>query len=135
MYVIYPDWLDSAAGDPADPAARMPTKMIRRTIAYLPRTITTGNRLLDHWFSPFPISRDGLGPNAAALLRLAGIRNWLQSLASSDGRLAAIQIDGASADAIKGELRTCGVTESVIFPDLDGLGAEMNSLWSSFTST
>jgi hypothetical protein len=27
------------------------------------------------------------------------------------------------------ELRGCGVTESVIYPDLDGLGREMRQLW------
>jgi len=27
------------------------------------------------------------------------------------------------------ELRECGVTESVIFPDLDGLGREMKQVW------
>jgi hypothetical protein len=27
------------------------------------------------------------------------------------------------------ELRECGVTESVIFPDLDGLGREIKQVW------
>jgi FRG domain len=40
-----------------------------------------------------------------------------------------IVIHGPSIYGIKKELRESGVTESVIFPDLDGLGREMDQLW------
>jgi hypothetical protein len=40
-----------------------------------------------------------------------------------------ICIDGNSRSAIRRELRDSGVTESVIYPDLDGLGREMKQLW------
>ena len=30
---------------------------------------------------------------------------------------------------IRRELRDCGVTESVIYPDLDGIGREITQIW------
>ncbi len=46
-----------------------------------------------------------------------------------DARIRAIVIHGACSYKIRCELRDSGVTESVIFPDLDGLGREMKQLW------
>ena len=46
-----------------------------------------------------------------------------------DSPIRAITIDAGSAYKIRTELRDSGVTESVIFPDLDGLGREMRQLW------
>jgi hypothetical protein len=40
-----------------------------------------------------------------------------------------ICIDGNYRRSIRRELRDSGVTESVIYPDLDGLGREMKQLW------
>jgi FRG domain len=40
-----------------------------------------------------------------------------------------ICINGKYRRAIRRELRDSGVTESVIYPDLDGLGREMKQLW------
>jgi hypothetical protein len=40
-----------------------------------------------------------------------------------------IAVDGSRRHAIRRELRDSGVTESVIYPDLDGLGREMKQLW------
>ena len=40
-----------------------------------------------------------------------------------------ICIDGSCRRAMRRELRDSGVTESVIYPDLDGLGREMKQLW------
>jgi hypothetical protein len=40
-----------------------------------------------------------------------------------------ICIDGSCRRAIRRELRDSGITESVIYPDLDGLGREMKQLW------
>lgn len=47
----------------------------------------------------------------------------------SEARLAAIWIPDEDASEIRTELRDAGVTESVIFPDLDGLGREVQQLW------
>jgi hypothetical protein len=40
-----------------------------------------------------------------------------------------ISIDNTRRRAIRRELRDSGVTESVIYPDLDGVGREMKQLW------
>jgi hypothetical protein len=52
---------------------------------------------------------------------------WLtdRSGKSDSFPLKAITIDGNCKKKIRLQLRDCGLTESVIFPDLDGLGREM----------
>ena len=40
-----------------------------------------------------------------------------------------ICIDGTCRRSIRRQLRDSGVTESVIYPDLDGVGREMKQLW------
>ena len=47
----------------------------------------------------------------------------------SDSLIQRIIIPGPAIHKIKNELRGSGITESVIFPDLDGLGREMEQLW------
>ena len=55
---------------------------------------------------------------------------WLSSLLGRRGsRLRAINIPKENMHSIKYELRDAGVTESVIFPDLDGLGREIEQKW------
>ena len=55
---------------------------------------------------------------------------WLaEEFEKPDSTIQAITIDGASSPNIRVELRDSGVTESVIFPDLDGLGREMKQRW------
>ena len=46
-----------------------------------------------------------------------------------DTAIRRIEVDGKCRPAIRRELRDSGVTESVIYPDLDGLGREMKQLW------
>jgi hypothetical protein len=56
--------------------------------------------------------------------------SWLsEQFENSDSDLTSIAIDRDCVSSIRVELRESGVTESVIFPDLDGLGREMNQLW------
>jgi len=55
---------------------------------------------------------------------------WLRShLNKKDSRIRRIRIPESSFRNVRAELRSCGVTESVIFPDLDGLSREINDLW------
>jgi hypothetical protein len=55
---------------------------------------------------------------------------WLaEEFAKADSCIQAITIDGASCGQIRVQLRDSGITESVIYPDLDGLGREMNQRW------
>jgi hypothetical protein len=56
--------------------------------------------------------------------------NWLSDeFKREDSTIKVITIDAASRSKIRQQLRDCGVTESVIYPDLDGLGREMKQLW------
>jgi len=56
--------------------------------------------------------------------------NWLSEEFSKEGStIRAISIAAASRSKIRQQLRDCGVTEAVIYPDLDGLGREMRQLW------
>ena len=54
---------------------------------------------------------------------------WVQKIADEKDWVKVITIDAGSIPKIRGELRQAGVTESVIFPDLDGLGRELLTLW------
>jgi len=56
--------------------------------------------------------------------------NWLaEESTKPDSSIAVITIDVSAIYKIRIGLRDSGVTESVIFPDLDGLGREMKQLW------
>ena len=46
-----------------------------------------------------------------------------------DSAMKQIVIDGAFRRQLRRELRDSGITESVIYPDLDGVGREMKQLW------
>jgi hypothetical protein len=56
--------------------------------------------------------------------------DWLaQEFREPDSGIRAIIIDAGSSRQIRVELKDSGITESVIYPDLDGLGREMKQLW------
>ena len=56
--------------------------------------------------------------------------NWLSDeFKKTDSTIRLITIASDSRSQLRQELRDCGVTESVIYPDLDGLGREMKQLW------
>jgi FRG domain-containing protein len=56
--------------------------------------------------------------------------SWLSDeVGKPDSCIRVITIDGEKTRDIRTELRECGITESVIFPDLDGLGRELRQLW------
>ncbi len=50
-------------------------------------------------------------------------------LGRTETRIATITVDADSVARMRIELRDAGITESVIFPDLDGLGRELKQLW------
>jgi hypothetical protein len=55
---------------------------------------------------------------------------WLsKEFKKSDAVVREIVIESSSAQKIRLELRDSGITESVIYPDLDGLGRELRQLW------
>jgi hypothetical protein len=55
---------------------------------------------------------------------------WLSNrLGKKTARLDSITIPGNAISRIRQELRDAGMTESVVFPDLDGLGRELKQMW------
>jgi hypothetical protein len=56
--------------------------------------------------------------------------NWLAKMERKrDSHFVSITIPKGSINKIRQELKDAGVTESVIFPDLDGLGRELRQVW------
>lgn len=56
--------------------------------------------------------------------------SWLANKGKEkDSRLVSIKIPRGSINRIRWELRDAGVTESVVYPDLDGLGRELKQIW------
>jgi hypothetical protein len=57
---------------------------------------------------------------------------WLADLAKDkDSRLVTVHISANRIESIKQELRDSGISESVVYPDLDGLGRELKQTWES----
>jgi hypothetical protein len=55
---------------------------------------------------------------------------WLVNRAKERGsRLMAIKIPKTAISNIRQELKDAGITESVVFPDFDGLGRELKQVW------
>jgi hypothetical protein len=46
-----------------------------------------------------------------------------------DCRLCRIPIKRAAVTDMRRDLATCGISESTIFPDLEGLGRELNAMF------
>ena len=56
--------------------------------------------------------------------------DWLMAAkAKRYSRIWSINIPPSSIDGMKRELRDAGITESVVYPDLDGLGREPKQTW------
>lgn len=56
--------------------------------------------------------------------------SWMSDLVDRpDAPIQILRIRTAAIPNIRYELRDAGVTESVIFPDLDGLGRELSQVW------
>ena len=80
-------------------------------------------------WEPVHITRR-FGAQRSQFLVFGSEPRWLADLASDgDARLSAIIVPQQAIPTIKSQLRTAGITESVIFPDLDGLGRELNQVW------
>jgi hypothetical protein len=70
------------------------------------------------------------GDGAGGSGRKATPSLWLSEIRKSkDSRLVSITIPVGAISSIKEELRDAGVTESVVYPDLDGLGRELKQVW------
>jgi hypothetical protein len=55
---------------------------------------------------------------------------WLVKMErEKDSRLVSITIPRGSINKIRQELKDAGITESVVYLDLDGLGRELKQIW------
>jgi len=55
---------------------------------------------------------------------------WLSKfVGKKDSHLDSIRISAQSVNRIRQQLRDAGITESVVYPDLDGLGRELKQMW------
>jgi hypothetical protein len=54
---------------------------------------------------------------------------WASLASDESSQLVSITLPKDSIDGIRQELRDAGISESVVFPDLDGLGRELKQQW------
>ena len=77
---------------------------------------------------PIPFSSSSL--SFLSDLSLLLFFSWLaEEFGKGDSAVKVIAIDPDDVSTIRVEFRESGSTESVIYPDLDGLGREMNQIW------
>lgn len=82
------------------------------------------------WDSPHVTRR--IAAQRSRFMIFGSASTWLSDLLKrrgKDTRLEPLCIEPGAISRIKSELKDAGVTESVIFPDLDGLGRELNQAW------
>lgn len=58
-----------------------------------------------------------------------GLTKMCGKVAKSDCRLCRIPIRRAAVAKMRRDLATCGISESTIFPDLEGFGRELNAMF------
>jgi FRG domain len=58
-----------------------------------------------------------------------GLNTVVDRAKKDDRRLRRILIKRSAVDSMRRDLATCGLSESTIFPDLEGFGRELNSLF------
>ncbi len=81
-------------------------------------------------FLRFPLFSRRVAAQRSQFIVFGSDPSWLsEETRRPDPAIRAITIDGKCARKIRADLQECGVTESVIFPDLDGLGRELDQLW------
>jgi hypothetical protein len=78
----------------------------------------------------FPLITPRIAAQRSRFIVFGTEPNWLsEEFKKADSTIKVITIASRSRSKIRQQLRDCGVTESVIYPDLDGLGREMRQLW------
>lgn len=78
----------------------------------------------------FPLITRRFAAQRSRFIAFGSNPRWLaDELDKPDSCIKRITIAGDARPKIRQELRDCGITESVIYPDLDGLGREMRQLW------
>lgn len=80
------------------------------------------------WDSPHLTRR--IAAQRSRFLIFGTDREFLTTVeAQHESRLNSICIDKSAIPRIRQELRAAGITESVVYPDLDGLGRELKQQW------
>ena len=59
----------------------------------------------------------------------------LQLAEKREGRIRVVSVAGKEITRIRAELSDCGISESTVFPDLDGLGRQLYSEWDTRCGT
>ncbi|PSH05638.1 MAG: hypothetical protein CXZ00_00365 [Acidobacteria bacterium] len=78
----------------------------------------------------FPLKTRRIAAQRSRFIVFGTEPTWLsEEFKKTESTIKAITIPAGSRPKIRQELRDCGVTESVIYPDLDGLGRELRQLW------
>jgi hypothetical protein len=78
----------------------------------------------------FPLITRRIAAQRSRFIVLGTDPGWLsEEFKKEESTIRAISIAAGSRSKMRQQLRDCGVTESVIYPDLDGLGREMRQLW------
>ena len=139
VYVLEPDSLVSELTDHHYPKAR---QIWRKYVEAHPSLELSPDSDEDCYIpnrvklppSPMVLTYDHLTRRIAAqrsqFIVFGADHGWLSDRVSNDARwIDRIRIDAHHRVLIRQELRDSGVTESVIFPDLDGVGRELGILW------
>ena len=98
---------------------------------YLPRRLPNMPDLPSHpILLEFPHITRRVAAQRSRFIVFGSDPSWLANeLNGPNPSIKRILIQRDQTAEIRKELRECGITESVIFPDLDGLGRELQQLW------
>jgi hypothetical protein len=129
VYVVDADWLSDdvpAIEEPEDDEDSRPLEL------YLPKEKNIDSDLIPE--CPLALDPSHFTRRVAAqrsqFVVFGKDADWLRKRIDQPRcRLKSIRIGRAAVPAMRSDLRASGITESVIFPDLDGLGREMTDLW------
>lgn len=101
------DEFESDLLGPRPPLAIDPSHVARRFSAQRSRFVIFGRQ------------RDGL----------TGLAEKKHKTGKAEFRLCRIRVKRSSVEAMRRELETCGISESTIFPDMEGFGRELNGIF------
>ena len=134
VYVVDPNWLNDETlpeTEPESDASDEPDEDDLVVQLYLPDEVDDiGDIPEKPLVLEFHQTTRRMGAQRSRFVLCGRDRHWLPSKINEHGsRLTVISIADGAAPSLREELRVCGITESVIFPDLDGLGRETTDIW------
>jgi hypothetical protein len=139
VYVLDPNWLNDLAfndlrlGNSRPHGVAFPVESWSEIAAYLPEDPFERQRLRPEL--PLAITPSHLSARFAAQKSQFTIyghdrgERLLKLAEEKDGRIGVIPVVGKSIMTIRMELANCGISESTVYPDLDGVGRELCSDW------